>query len=174
MDQSEYSTLPSCDKGRIKYICIRPEHPVIAHLQQWTSLETFSIHYKDLAHRVIPWRIGFQHSKLQCIMIEDLRYLWRMEGTEVAAESSFDHLQENLLHLISKEQFPRLRCVRLFLPLRRSSSSCVFPEGAKHILGIWLEECKCRGICIEVSQGFEESTADYWREITHEEMFDLL
>lgn len=175
MDQSECSTLPSCDKEKIKYIRIRPEHPVIAHLQQWSSLETFSIHYKELAHQVISWPMGFQHSKLQCMIIEDVDYGWRVRGTKVAAASpmfSLDHLQENLLHLISQELFPRLRCARIFLPLQRSSS--VYMDGVKNIWRTWLQECKSRGIRIEVSQGQEESTADYWTEITHQEMFELL
>jgi len=127
MEQSASSTLPSCDKGKIKYVRIRPERPVIAHLQQWTSLETFSIHYNELAHQVISWPMGFQHSKLQCIVIENVDYGWGTWGTTMAAASptpSFDHLQENLLHLISQERFPRLRCARIFLPLL---------DGVKHI-----------------------------------------
>lgn len=170
MEQSSSSTLPLCDKGKIKYVRIRPEHPVIAHLQQWSSLETFSIHYSELAHQVISWPTGFQHPKLQCIVIENIDY-----GLAAASPtSSFDHLQENLLHLISQEQFPRLCCARIFLPLRRSSSRSVFLDGVKHIWRIWLQECKSHGIRIEVSQGQEESTADYWTEITHQEMFELL
>jgi hypothetical protein len=176
MEQSASSTLPLCDKGKIKYVRIRSERLVIAHLQQWSSLETFSIHYNELAHRVISWPTEFQQSKLQCIMIENVDYGWGIQGTTVAAASlmpsSFDHLQENLLHLISQEQFPRLRCARIFLPLQRSSSVCL--DRVKHIWRIWLRECKFRGIRIEVSLGQEESTADYWTEITHQEMFELL
>jgi len=175
MERSELSTLPSCDKGKIKYVCMRPERAVIAHLQQWSSLQTFYIHYEELAHQVISWPTGFQHLELQCIVIEDVNFGWRVRGSKVVVvsrASSFDHLQENLLHLISQEQFPRLRCVRFSLPLQSSSS--VFQNEARCIWRIWLEECRYRKIRIEVSQGHEELTADYWTEVTHQEMFELL
>lgn len=176
-EQSPYSTLPSCDKGKIQFVRIYPGSSVIAHLQQWSSLETFSIHYDELANQVISWPMGFQHSKVQCIVIEDVDSNWGAQGTKVAAATSsstplFDHLRENLLHLISQEQFPRLRCARFFLPLQRSSS--VFLDEVRHLWRIWLQECESRGIRIEVSRGQEESTADYWTEITHQEMFELL
>lgn len=174
MEQSECSILPSCDEGKITYVRIRPECPAIAHLQQWSNLETFSIQYKELANQVISWPVGFQHSKLQCIVIEGVEGGWRLQGKVAATSStfSFDHLQENLSRLISQEQFPRLRCAKIVLPLQRSAPD--FLNAVKHVWRIWLRECKSRGIRLEVSQGQEESTANYWTEITHQDMFERL
>lgn len=158
---------PVVNKNIVEYLSVSR----INDWNLWPNLTTISVSTRVLFLQKYRLQRTLQHSKIECIIFEGIDFKRR----KLPDGSMHSQLEENLMIWLSPYQFPKLRCIKIRLPIMNGTHRTQWlPEEEKPFWCAWFHACRSCGVQIEVSEGAMEWTEDHWTRYYHEEVLDIL